>query len=548
MDLKEFQKRVCYQIYPASFKDSNNDGRGDLNGIISKLDYLHNLGIGMIWLSPIYSSPMDDMGYDISDYKAINPLFGTMEDFECLIKEAKKRDILIVMDLVINHTSTEHEWFKKALSGQENNKYRDYYFIKRGKKAHKKPNNWQATFTGSAWIEAKGLPGYYYMHLFCDTQADLNYKNENVIKEIEDVIRFWLDKGVYGFRCDVINHIYKTSLKDDHSHFLINKGSKYYLNQEGMYTVLTRIRTEVLDNYDTFLVGETGNITPKIGQRLIKERCLDTFFEFEHPNAYRGILPIFKKKFNPKQFMNLIMKWQHSLPWMANYLENHDQLRSINMYGNEDKYYLESGKLLATLLLTLKGTPFIYQGEEIGMLNNDNLRLSETNDICAHMVFKTAKRILKFYSDEKLDELIANSINRDQARSPFQWSDDVNAGFNEGAKTWIPIHNDYEKINANCSVFDSNSIFNYYKKLIEIRKNNLALLLGEIKEEVISKSLIVYSRYQENEKFLIVLNFSDKTIKYKKKNNLQLVISNYSNEISFDNLPPYFAGIYKVNK
>lgn len=209
---KKFQRKIAYQIYPASFKDNNNDGWGDLKGIISKLDYLKDLGIGIIWLSPIYASPMDDMGYDISDYKKINPLFGTMEDFDLLIKEAKKKDIDIVMDLVINHTSTEHEWFKKAIEEKEN-KYRNYYFIKqgKGKKQNKAPNNWQSAFSGSAWKKIDSLPGYYYLHLYCDTQADLNYDNEEVIKEVEEIIKFYLDKGVYGFRCDVINQIYKSS-------------------------------------------------------------------------------------------------------------------------------------------------------------------------------------------------------------------------------------------------------------------------------------------------------------------------------------------------
>lgn len=543
----EFKKRICYQIYPSSFKDSNNDGWGDLQGIISKLDYLKDLGIGMIWLSPIYVSPMDDMGYDIADYKNINPRFGTLEDFDLLVKEASKRDIKIVMDLVINHTSTEHEWFKKAIS-EPNSKYRAYYFIRNAKKNGKAPNNWQSAFSGSAWKEVEGTKGTYYMHLFCDSQADLNYKNEEVIKEVEDILRFWLDKGVYGFRCDVINHLFKTSLKDDHSKLIYGKGQKYYLNQEGMYQVLARFRSEVLDNYDTFLVGETGNIDVNIGKRLLNERCLDMFFEFEHLNAVRNsLLPVFKKKLKPKNLIKIIYKWQKNIPWMAIYLENHDQLRSIDVYGS-DEYPNESAKMLATLLLTLKGTPFIYQGQEIGMRNNPTLSLKDTNDICAHMVAKTYKGIFKFANDKKIDERICNTINRDQARSPMQRNKSNNAGFNDGTDTWIKVHNDFENINVESETNDQNSILNFYKKLISYRNNNVALQEGEIVKDKFSNKVISYYRILGDEKYLVLLNFSSNKAKYAAKVHLNCEISNYDEKISFTELPPYFAGIFKVVK
>ena len=542
----EFKKRVVYQIYPSSFYDSNNDGWGDLKGITAKLDYLKDLGIGIIWLSPVFVSPMDDMGYDIADYKNINPKFGTMEDFDELLSEANKRDIKIVMDLVINHTSTEHEWFKKAIE-PEKNKYRDYYFIKegRGKKHKKMPNNWQSCFTGPAWEKVDSLPGYYYMHLFCDTQADLNYHNEEVIKEVEDILRFWLDKGVYGFRCDVINKIWKSSLKDDHTRALYFKGLKYYSNQDNMFKILTRFRTEVLDNYDTFLVGETGELNKEVGNRFLNKRCLDMFFEFDHTNADKAFLPIFKGKFKTKKLVKPIFKWQKIVPWIALYLENHDQLRSVNRYGNADKYYKESAKMLALFLLTLKGTPFIYQGEEIGMLNYEQVKYEDCKDVAALYTTETVQKLLKF-SRDKAFKMVNETINRDHARVPFAWSNSINGGFNEGHETWLKVNDLYKKINVEDEEKDPNSILNFYKKLIKFRNNNDVLRFGDFKDEYVKKNIVSYYRNYEGKNYLIVLNFSDKKAKYCNLLNVKTLISNYENEVDFNNLPPYFAGIFEV--
>ena len=543
----EFKKRVVYQIYPSSFYDANNDGWGDLKGITAKLDYLKDLGIGIIWLSPIYVSPMDDMGYDIADYKNINPRFGTMEDFDELLNEANKRDIKIVMDLVINHTSTEHEWFKKAIE-EPKNKYRDYYFIKEGKgQKHKKaPNNWQSCFTGSAWEKIPSLPGYYYMHLYCDTQADLNYENEEVIKEVEDILKFWLDKGVYGFRCDVINHIWKSTLKDDHTHFLYNKGMKYYSNQDQMFKILTRFRTEVLDNYDTFLVGETGELTKEVGNRFLDERCLDMFFEFDHVYADKSkLLPVFKRKFSVKRLVKPIFKWQKDVPWIANYLENHDQLRSINRYGNTDKYYKESGKLLALFLLTLKGTPFIYQGEEIGTLNIENPALKDCKDVAALSTTQTVKRLLKV-SEKTAFKLVNETINRDNARTPMQWDDSVNGGFNTGATPWIKTNDLYKRINVKEESEDPTSILNFYKSMIKFRNESGVLKFGEFKEEVVSKDIVSYFRIYEGKTYQIILNFSPKTVKFCDILALKCVFSNYDLNVDLNSLPPYFAGIFEV--
>lgn len=544
---KKFQRKIVYQIYSASFKDNNNDGWGDLKGIISKLDYLKDLGIGIIWLSPIYASPMDDMGYDISDYKKINPLFGTMEDFDLLIKEAKKKDIDIVMDLVINHTSTEHEWFKKAIEEKEN-KYRNYYFIKqgKGKKQNKAPNNWQSAFSGSAWKKIDSLPGYYYLHLYCDTQADLNYDNEEVIKEVEEIIKFYLDKGVYGFRCDVINQIYKSSLKNDYRLVIHNRGSKYYLNQDKMFKILTRIRSEVLDNYDTFLVGETGELSKEATRRFIDERCLDTFFEFEHTNADRTkFVPILKVKFKPKNFAKSIFKFQNRVPRMANYLENHDQLRSINRYGNASNFYKESGKMLCLFLLSLRGTPFIYQGQEIGMLNYENNSFKDCKDVATMYVVNTINKYLHI-SKDKIFKVINNTINRDNARSLMQWNKNPNAGFNDGNKPWIKVNDLYTKINVEDELKDNSSILNFYKKMIKFRNESEVLIKGSFKEELVTNSIISFYRKLDDKIYLIICNFSNKSKKYMNVLNLKLLISNYEEEIVLDKLPPYFAGIYEV--
>ena len=359
-DNRRFKNKIIYQIYPMSFCDSNNDGYGDINGIISKLDYLKDLGVGILWLSPIYLSDFKDNGYDIIDYYKIHPIFGTMDDFENLIKEADKRDIKIVMDLVINHTSTNHIWFNEALK-DKNSKYRNYYYFREGK-GKNPPNNWNSSFSGSCWEKVPGEDNMYYLHLYTIEQADLNYHNEEVIEEVKNILKFYLDKGVYGFRCDVINQIYKTSLENGKFRFF-NCGKEHYESQPMNHVILKRFQDEVLSKYDSFLVGETSNITPEIGNEFLKNGELDMFFEFDHSMCdMNSFVPIFKKKFKAKNLIDPIFKWQNAVPWIGVYLENHDQRRSVTRYGNEDKYYKESAKALCMFLLSLKGTIFIYQG------------------------------------------------------------------------------------------------------------------------------------------------------------------------------------------
>lgn len=543
--MNEFKERVVYQIYPSSFKDSNNDGWGDLQGIISKLDYLKDLGIGIIWLSPIYESPMDDMGYDIADYKKINPRFGTMEDFDELIAEAKKRDILIVMDLVINHTSTEHTWFKEAIKDYPNNKYRDYYIIKEGK-GKKLPNNWDSAFSGTCWKKIDGLDNKYYMHLYCETQADLNYYNEDVIQEIEGIMRFWLDKGVYGFRCDVINNIFKSSFENDSFFKLANKGDKYYANQKGMFDILKRFRVEVLDNYNCFLVGETGTLTPEIGREFLESRALDMFFEFDHIYADKfSKIPVFRRKFQAKKLVGPIFKWQEEVPWIANYLENHDQLRSVSRYGNEKDFHSESAKMLALFLLTLKGTPFIYQGEEIGMTNISDLKFEEVNDCASISTIATVQKILHV-KKAKAWKMINETICRDHARTPMQWSDQVNAGFNDGEKPWLRMNNNFDLINVEKEQQEENSILNFYKRLIKFRNESDILKYGSFERQYVSNKICSFYRTYNGRRYLIVLNFSDAVETYWLKDKLSLVMSTYNEDFHMNALPPHFGGIFEV--
>ena len=541
-DNRRFKNRVIYQIYPMSFCDSNNDGYGDINGIISKLDYLKDLGVGMLWLSPIYLSDFKDNGYDIIDYYKIHPTFGTMEEFENLIKEADKRDIKIVMDLVINHTSTNHVWFKEALR-DKNSKYRNYYYFKEGK-GKNPPNNWNSSFSGSCWHKVEGEENMYYLHLYTIEQADLNYHSEELIEEVKNILKFYLDKGVYGFRCDVINQIYKTSLEDGKFRFF-NRGKEHYESQPMNHVILKRLREEVLDNYDTFLVGETSNITPEIGREFLKNRELDMFFEFDHSMCdMNKLIPIFKKKFKPYNLIKPMFKWQTAVDWIGVYLENHDQRRSVTRYGNEDKYHKESSKALGMFLLSLKGTPFVYQGQEIGMTDLKNNTIEDLDDCLSKSAIQSARDILHI-SEEKAFNLVNKTVNRDHARTPFQWENSLNAGFNNGNKTWLKINDNYQNgINVKDQENDPNSILNFYRQMIKVRNENDTLKFGEFIKVKSNKNVAKFIRQSEEETLLVVVNLSNKTIK-DKRDDLEVLISTHENP-SLTVLRPYEGVVYKL--
>lgn len=504
--LKPWQNHAVYQIYPRSFCDSNGDGIGDIPGIISKLDYLKSLGVGILWLSPIYCSPNDDMGYDVSDYKAINPEYGTMADFDRLILEAKKRDLRIVMDLVVNHTSDEHAWFKE--SKKPDSPYRDYYYWREGKKNNTlPPNNWTSMFPGSAW-EFVPEVGLWYLHLYGKKQPDLNWHNPKVKEEVESILRFWLDKGVYGFRCDVINQIYKESLEDGKGFAPSGRGIEHYLMTEGNHKILQELQADVFSHYDCVVIGETFKVDIPNGQRFLNGE-MAMFFQFDAMETDKWWNPFWAKRFKAKKFMAILYRWQKGADWNANYLENHDQRRSISRFGDPRHYWKESGKMLGLLNFTLRGTPFIYEGEELGMLNYPyKEKPGEYKDVCCDFLAATFK---KFHFPKHLAIKFIDVYNRDHARSPMQWDSTPNAGFSKtSGPCWLPLNPNYPNLNARLESLDSHSILAFYQKLTQLRLEHSALNLGSIVPLKGTSYVFAYRRQDEKESLLVLLNFSKK--------------------------------------
>ena len=515
---------TVYQIYPRSFQDSNNDGIGDIPGIISRLDEIKELGAGIIWLSPVYKSPDADNGYDISDYYAINPKFGTMADMERLFAEAAKRGIRIIMDLVINHTSDEHEWFQKSRDPQS--PYRDYYIWHPGNKFPgkngKPPNNWTGFFMDKAW-KYDERSGEYYLHLFDKKQPDLNYKNPKVIEEVKNILTFWLDKGASGFRCDVINILYKTSL-DDGKKSMTVRGIEHYKSQEGNHAVLRELRRDVLDKYDCFTVGETVMVGLDEAKLLCDEsrRELNMLFYFDHLEVDRRIAQFIPKKFRARKLLEVITKWQRGLDWNALYLENHDQPRIVSHFGAAEKdrdsngigrFWKQSAKMLALFELTLRGTPFIYQGQEIGMTNFDFKSLDELNDVVSHGLNKLMKKLCipGFLRWEWI-----KASSRDNARTPMQWDESENAGFSK-AKPWLGVNRNYSYINYASQKDDPDSVLNFYKILIALRKNSECLVYGEFIPIYADNRLLIYQRRLNEENYTVALNFSSQKVRLPKK-------------------------------
>ena len=543
-----WKSSVIYQIYPRSFQDSNRDGIGDIPGIIMRLDEIKELGADIIWLSPVYKSPDADNGYDISDYYDINPKFGTMDDMEKLFAEAKKREIRIIMDLVINHTSDEHEWFKQSRNPES--QYRDYYIwrpakIKRGKKHP--PNNWTTFFMGKAW-EYDEKSGEYYLHLFDKKQPDLNYKNQNVIEEVKNILRFWLEKGAAGFRCDVINILYKTTL-DDGKWTLTVRGIEHFKSQEGCHNILRELRRDVLDKYDCFTVGETV----MVGLDEAKELCdeerkeLNMLFYFNHLEVDRRIAQFIPKKFLAYKLLDVITKWQKGLDWNAIYLENHDQPRIVSHYGEDGEYWKQSAKMLSLFEFTLRGTPFIYQGQEIGMTNFDFKSMKELDDAVSRGLDKFMKKagIPRFLRWKWI-----KASSRDNARTPMQWDTSVNAGFS-GGKPWLKVNSNYKQINYDAQRNDPDSVLNFYKKLISLRKNSECLIYGGFIPVFANNRVIVYQRRLNNEVYTTALNFSSRNAKLPKKTAAffpeTVLISTYGREKCGGYLLPW-EGILSVVK
>ena len=517
-----YKDAVIYQIYPRSFCDSNGDGVGDIPGIIGKLDYLADLGVDYLWLSPVYKSPNDDNGYDISDYCSIHPDFGTMEDFDELVAGAKARGIGIVMDLVINHTSDEHEWFKRALAGEE--KYRNYYIIRKGRDGDE-PNNWGNFFAMNPW-DVFGDPrnNEYYLHLFSKKQPDLNWHNPEVYDEVCEILRFWLERGVAGFRCDVINIIYKDSLSDGKKQLVLT-GMEHYLSTEGCHDILRRLRKDVLDPYGAFTVGETVFVDiPKAKDLCDPERGeLDMVFAFEHMETEQIGVKWFKTKFKPEKLMKCLTKWQTGLDWNATYFENHDQPRSVSRFGNDKAYRVRSAQMLGGLILSLRGTPFIYEGQEIGMTNGDFASLDEIMDIESHTVdaMMQSMHLPKAFRWSQIKR-----TSRDNARTPMQWSAGEGAGFTSGTP-WLQINRNHTEINAEADMASEDGVHAFYKKMIALRKATPALLEGSFGELYAKGSVYMFERVSGDERYVAAMNFSGREAKLPVAAGTSVAISNY---------------------
>lgn len=527
-----WKQKVIYQIYPMSFCDSNGDGIGDLPGIISRLDYLQQLGVGALWLSPVYPSPNRDNGYDISDYCDIHPNYGTLADMDTLIAEAKKRDIRIIMDLVINHTSDQHRWFQKSRRRIE--PYTDFYIWKKGEPG-KKPSNWGSFFGEDCWVYDE-LRGEYYLHLFAKEQPDLNFHNEKVIEAIEEVMRFWLERGVAGFRCDVVNVIYKNTLANGKWRPALT-GSEHYISTEGCHRVLHRLNTEVLSRYDAFTVGETVFVTPRMAEDLVdpSRRELSTVFAFEHMETDCFKIKWFLRKFRAERFFACLTKWQKALSWNTVYLENHDQPRSVSRFGDDTRYHDESAKALATLVLTLRGTPFLFEGQEIGMTNFDYTGMEQIRDVESLNIWNLGQRL---HLPRALRWKMIKEKSRDNARTPMQWDDTVNAGFS-GGTPWLAVNGNYTRINVRGQQQDPDSVLNYYRRLIALRNGSAVLQQGSFTELYRGDGLYAYRRALGEQSVTVVINLSQR--QNKNPAGGRVLLSNYGRTACPGTLLPYEA-------
>ena len=514
MEKKWWKESVVYQIYPKSFKDSNGDGVGDIRGIIQKLDYLKELGVNVLWISPMLESPQDDNGYDISDYRRIYKEYGTMEDYEELLSEAHKRDIRILMDLVVNHTSDEHNWFVESRKSKDN-PYRDYYIWKDPVNG-KEPNNWGGAFGGSAW-EYDPQTQMYYLHLFSKKQPDLNWENEKVRQEVYDMMTFWCEKGIDGFRMDVISMISKDQTFPDGemNNSLYGDFGPYCVHGPRVHEFLQEMNREVLSRYDIMTVGETSGVTIEEAQKYAGEagKELNMVFQFEHVDNGSGDYGKWTtEKYDFKEFKRIMIKWQEELQgkaWNSLFLGNHDQPRSVSRFGNDNPAYREtSAKMLATCLHMMQGTPYVYQGEELGMTNVYFDKLEDYRDIESINFFTELTEAGLMTPEYMMKCLMLRS--RDNARTPMQWDDSAQAGFTDG-ESWIKVNPNYKEINAAQQLEDPNSIFHYYQKLIRLRKEKDIIVYGGFEPLYRDdEQIFAYIRRQEQEKLLTVCNFSDK--------------------------------------
>ena len=519
-----WKEAVGYQIYPRSFKDSNNDGIGDIRGIISKLDYLKELGIDVIWICPMYKSPNDDNGYDISDYQDIMDDFGNMEDFDLMLDEVHKRGMKLIIDLVINHTSDEHPWFIESKLSKDSKK-RDWYIWRDGKDGAE-PNNWESIFKGSAWQYDENTE-QYFLHLFSKRQPDLNWDNEEVRQEIYKMINWWLDKGIDGFRVDAISHIKKEpGLIDMDNPHNLNYVSSFdkHMNVDGIHEYLEELNKNTFSKYDIMTVGEANGVDASESEMWVGEENgkFNMIFQFEHLNLWGEVG---ENKFNVKEYKKVLTKWQNALEgkgWNALFVENHDIPRVVSSWGNDNEYLEESAKAFALMYFMQKGTPFIYQGQEIGMTNVRFDSIEKYNDVKSINIYE--EKINEGVSVNEALKAVA-SISRDNARTPMQWDSTNYAGFSENTP-WIDVNENYKSINVESQLANENSVLNFYKKLIKIRKENLSLIYGRydmILEE--DEKIYAYTRTLDNDKYVVIVNLSDEEALYK-YDDLDLIYEN----------------------
>lgn len=551
MEKKWWKEAVAYQIYPRSFMDSNNDGIGDLQGIISKLDYLKDLGIDVIWICPVYKSPNDDNGYDISDYQDIMSDFGTMEDFNELLSEIHKRNMKIIIDLVINHTSDEHPWFIESRSSKQNPK-RDWYIWREGKD-NKEPNNWESIFKGSAW-EYDENTKEYYLHLFSKKQPDLNWENEDMRNEIYKMINWWLDKGIDGFRVDAISHINKEEGlvdMDNPDNLKYVPSFDKHMNVEGIHDYLRELKENTFSKYDIMTVGEANGVKAEQATDWVGENDgkFNMLFQFEHIDLWNS------SEFNLPNLKKVWNKWQVNLEndgWNALFIENHDITRVVSSWGDDTRFLKESAKALGLLYFMHKGTPFIYQGQEIGMTNVKFNDINEYDDI--RSINEYNQLINQGMSPKDALEHIWNT-SRDNTRTPMQWDDSLNAGFSK-SNPWIHVNPNYKYINVKEQLEDDDSILNFYKKMIKIKKSSECLIYGKynlILED--DTNIFAYERILNDEKFLVICNLKSESSNYKyEKLTLKyenLILSNYNvyahKDLNNFKLKPWEARLYKIN-
>ena len=527
--MKDFKNSVVYQIYPKSFNDSNNDGFGDLRGVVEKLDYLQGLGVDYILLTPFFVSPQNDYGYDIADYYNIDPAYGTMEDFEMLVEEATKRNIKIMLDMVFNHTSTYHEWFKKALQGDQ--KYKDYYIFRKGENGNP-PTNWVSKFGGNAWEYVEHLDEYY-LHLFDVTQADLNWENPELRQEIYNVVNFWIEKGVKGFRLDVINLISKPdTLENDY----VGDGRRFYTDGPRIHKHLKELNENTFGKHeDIITVGEMSSTTIENCLKYSNpdEKELSMVFNFHHLKVdYKDGDKWKLKEFDFEELKHLFNTWQTSMMegngWNAVFWCNHDQPRIVSRLGDDKNYHEQSAKMLATAVHCLRGTPYIYQGEEIGMTNayfNDMNKYRDVESLNYYNILREQGHT----EEETYDIIMARS--RDNSRTPMQWNDEVNAGFSE-ATPWLSVIDNYKTINVKNNLENENSIYYHYKKLIELRKQYEVIAEGTYEPMLPDhEAVYAYHRTLNNDVLIVLNNFYGKdtqvTLDLEDVKDYQCLLSNY---------------------